>query len=34
MLSDSDRKKAARVMETMMKMKKLDVAVLKRAYEG
>jgi predicted 3-demethylubiquinone-9 3-methyltransferase (glyoxalase superfamily) len=34
MLSDSDRKKAARVMEAMMKMKKLDIGALKRAYEG
>jgi len=34
MLSDTDRKKAARVMEAMMKMKKLDIATLKRAYEG
>jgi predicted 3-demethylubiquinone-9 3-methyltransferase (glyoxalase superfamily) len=34
MLSDTDRKKAARVMEAMMKMKKIDIAVLKRAYEG
>jgi len=34
MLSDTDRKKAARVMEVMMKMKKLDIAALKRAYEG
>ncbi len=34
MLSDTDRKKAARVMEAMMKMKKIEIAVLKRAYEG
>jgi len=34
MLSDTDRKKAARVMEAMMKMKKLDIGALKRAYEG
>ena len=34
MLSDTDRKKSARVMEAMMKMKKLDIAALKRAYEG
>ncbi len=34
MLSDTDRKKAARVMEAMMKMKKIDIAGLKRAYEG
>jgi predicted 3-demethylubiquinone-9 3-methyltransferase (glyoxalase superfamily) len=34
MLSDTDRKMAARVMVAMMKMKKLDIAALKRAYEG
>ncbi len=34
LLSDTDRKKAARVMEAMMKMKKIDIASLKRAYEG
>src|SRR5215471_18431533 len=34
MLSDTDRKKAARVMEAMMKMKKIDIAGLTRAYEG
>jgi predicted 3-demethylubiquinone-9 3-methyltransferase (glyoxalase superfamily) len=34
MLSDTDRKKAARVMDAMMKMKKLDIGALKRAYEG
>jgi predicted 3-demethylubiquinone-9 3-methyltransferase (glyoxalase superfamily) len=34
MLSDTDRKKAARVMEAMMKMKKLDIGALRRAYEG
>ena len=34
MLSDTDRKKAMRAMEAMMKMKKLDIAALKRAYEG
>ncbi len=34
MLTDTDRKKAARVMEAMMKMKKIDIAALKRAYEG
>jgi predicted 3-demethylubiquinone-9 3-methyltransferase (glyoxalase superfamily) len=34
MLSDTDRKKAARVMEAMMKMKNLAIAALKRAYEG
>jgi len=34
MLSDKDRKKAARVMEAMMQMKKIDISTLKRAYEG
>jgi len=34
MLTDTDRKKATRVMEAMMKMKKIDTAALKRAYEG
>jgi predicted 3-demethylubiquinone-9 3-methyltransferase (glyoxalase superfamily) len=34
MLSDTDRKKSTRVMEAMMKMKKIDIAALKRAYEG
>jgi predicted 3-demethylubiquinone-9 3-methyltransferase (glyoxalase superfamily) len=32
--ADPDTKRADRVMEAMLKMKKLDVAVLKRAYEG
>lgn len=32
MLSDADPKKAKRVMEAMLKMKKIDVAELKRAY--
>ena len=34
MLSDTDRKKAMRAMEAMMKMKKIDIGALKRAYEG
>ena len=33
-LSDSDPEKAKRYMEAMLKMKKLDIAELKRAYEG
>lgn len=33
-LGDSDRDKAARVMTVMLKMKKLDLAELKRAHEG
>lgn len=34
LISDPDRKKAGRAMEAMMKMKKIDIAGLKRAYEG
>ena len=34
MLNDPDREKANRAMEAMMQMKKLDLAELKRAYEG
>ncbi|KAL3486422.1 Glyoxalase/Bleomycin resistance protein/Dihydroxybiphenyl dioxygenase [Aspergillus germanicus] len=34
MLSDRDRVKSSRVTEAMMRMKKLDVAQLQRAFEG
>src|SRR5947199_10830264 len=34
MLGDKDRKKAGRVMEAMLKMKKIDIRALKKAYEG
>lgn len=34
MLRDSDTTKAGRVMEAMMKMKKVDIADLHRAYAG
>jgi predicted 3-demethylubiquinone-9 3-methyltransferase (glyoxalase superfamily) len=34
MISDSDPAKASRAMQAMMKMKKLDIATLKRAYDG
>ncbi|MCQ6956767.1 VOC family protein [Mucilaginibacter aquariorum] len=34
MLGDSDREKAARVMQAMMQMKKLDIKGLQDAYEG
>jgi predicted 3-demethylubiquinone-9 3-methyltransferase (glyoxalase superfamily) len=34
MMSDPDAKKSARVMNAFMKMKKLDLAALKRAYQG
>ena len=33
-LSDPDRAKAKRVMDAMLKMKKIDVAALDRAYTG
>jgi predicted 3-demethylubiquinone-9 3-methyltransferase (glyoxalase superfamily) len=34
MIADPDRKKAERAFSAMMKMKKLDVAALRRAYSG
>lgn len=34
MLSDPDPKRSKRVMEAMLKMKKIDIATLKQAYEG
>ena len=34
MLGDQDRERAKRVMEAMLGMEKLDIAGLKRAYEG
>jgi predicted 3-demethylubiquinone-9 3-methyltransferase (glyoxalase superfamily) len=34
MLSDPDSAKSKRVMEAMLKMKKIDIAALKRAYAG
>ena len=34
MMRDKDPKKSKRVMEAMMQMVKLDVAKLRRAYEG
>jgi predicted 3-demethylubiquinone-9 3-methyltransferase (glyoxalase superfamily) len=34
MLADKDRKKAGRVMEAMLKMKKIDIKALRKAYEG
>lgn len=34
MLSDADSGKSERVMTALLKMKKLDIAGLKRAYEG
>ena len=34
MISDKDPQKAQRVMEAMLQMKKIDIATLKRAYDG
>jgi predicted 3-demethylubiquinone-9 3-methyltransferase (glyoxalase superfamily) len=34
MLNDTDAKKSQRAMTAMMKMKKLDINELRRAYEG
>ncbi len=34
MLSDPDPKKSQRVMKAMLQMHKIDIAGLKRAYEG
>jgi predicted 3-demethylubiquinone-9 3-methyltransferase (glyoxalase superfamily) len=34
MLQDQDREKSRRAMAAMLKMKKLDIEVLKNAYEG
>jgi predicted 3-demethylubiquinone-9 3-methyltransferase (glyoxalase superfamily) len=34
MMSDADSTKSARVMNAFMTMKKLDLAILERAYEG
>jgi predicted 3-demethylubiquinone-9 3-methyltransferase (glyoxalase superfamily) len=34
MLGDPDRQKAARVMQAMLKMVKIDIAALQKAYDG
>ena len=34
LIGDKDRAKAGRAMQAMMKMKKLDIAALTRAFEG
>jgi predicted 3-demethylubiquinone-9 3-methyltransferase (glyoxalase superfamily) len=34
LLEDKDRTKSGRVMAALLQMKKLDIAGLKRAYEG
>jgi len=33
-LNDADREKAQRVMDAMMKMTKLDISLLQKAYDG
>ena len=34
MLQDKDKQKSQRVMKAMLEMRKLDIATLKKAYEG
>lgn len=34
MLSDRDKEKRSHAMEAMLQMKQLDVAALRRAFEG
>lgn len=34
LLNDANREAAGRVMQAMLKMSKIDIAALKRAYEG
>ena len=34
MMGDPDREKSGRAMEAMLKMKKIDIAAMRRAYEG
>ena len=34
MMKDKDKKKLARITEAFLKMKKFDIAALKRAYKG
>ena len=34
MMTDPDARKSARVMNAFMKMKKLDIAAIERAYQG
>ena len=34
LMSDDDKEKAGRVMQAMLKMKKLDIDALEKAYEG
>jgi predicted 3-demethylubiquinone-9 3-methyltransferase (glyoxalase superfamily) len=34
MMKDNDQKRLARVTEAFLKMKKFDIAMLKKAYEG
>ena len=34
MIADRDEKKASRAMAAMLKMKKIDIAALQKAYAG
>jgi len=34
LLADKDPKRSERVMKAMLQMRKIDIAALKRAYEG
>jgi predicted 3-demethylubiquinone-9 3-methyltransferase (glyoxalase superfamily) len=34
MMTDPDSRKSERVMNAFLKMKKLDIAAIERAYEG
>ncbi len=34
MMTDKDPEKSKRVMEAMLKMDKIDIGLLKQAYEG
>jgi two-component system sensor histidine kinase QseC len=34
LIADSDKEKAGRAMQAMMKMKKIDISVLEKAYKG
>jgi predicted 3-demethylubiquinone-9 3-methyltransferase (glyoxalase superfamily) len=34
MMTDPDSRKSERVMNVFLKMKKLDIAAIERAYEG
>ena len=34
MMSDPDKQKAGRAMQAMLKMKKIDIAEMRRAFDG